>query len=246
MCLQSCAFAHIISPTFWWLRHGFLNSRSALLPAYCILYRKHHWKHQQRWNARYSHRVSHICDIWRRWSENTSQIIPFSLKTTSIITENLISPLKCLIGSCTDLNVDSGSCSGLNLKYWLRQKIQTPAGVHPGSVIISCVGREACAADCVGIASVWAWTRKPRWRWFGSCWRRQCARRFGKKEFLLHMHESHFKVSPSYSFPFSLRRPSLLACSGRASARAYARGFWGWNPLELDILQKRYYFRKGE
>ena len=31
-----------------------------------------------------------------------------------------ISPLKFLIGSCTDLNVDSGS----NLKYWLRPRLQ--------------------------------------------------------------------------------------------------------------------------
>ena len=87
------------------------------------------------WNAWYSHRVSHTCEIWRHWSENTSQLIPFSLKTTSIITEILIGPLKYLIGSCTDLNVDSGS----NLTYWLRHllrlrpKIQTPAGVHSGT-----------------------------------------------------------------------------------------------------------------
>jgi len=43
------------------------------------------------------------------------------------------------IGSCTDLNVDSGS--GSNLKYWLwlllQPKMQTPARVHSGSVIIS-------------------------------------------------------------------------------------------------------------
>jgi len=38
MCRQSCAFAYIISPTFWWLRHGFLNSPSALLLAHCILH----------------------------------------------------------------------------------------------------------------------------------------------------------------------------------------------------------------
>jgi len=44
-----------------------------------------------------------------------------------------------LIGSYADLNVDSGS----NLKYWLwlrlllQAKMQTPAGVHSGSVIIS-------------------------------------------------------------------------------------------------------------
>jgi len=85
------------------------------------------WNHQWWWNARYSHRVSHICDIWRRWSENTSQLIPFNLKTTSIITiitEILICPLKCLIGSCTDLNVDYGSCSGQKPK--LRPE-STPA-----------------------------------------------------------------------------------------------------------------------
>jgi len=77
------------------------------------------------------------------WSENTSQLFPFCLKTTSIFTEILIGPSKILIGSCTYLNVDSslGSCSGSTLKYspWLllRSKIQTPAGVHSGSVIIS-------------------------------------------------------------------------------------------------------------
>jgi len=52
-----------------------------------------------------------------------------------------LGPLKILIGSCTDLNVDSGSCFGSNLKYRLRlllpPKMQTPAGVHSGSVIIS-------------------------------------------------------------------------------------------------------------
>jgi len=45
-----------------------------------------------------------------------------------------LGPLKISIGSCTDLNVDSGPSSGSNLKYWLRlrlqPKIQTPAGVH--------------------------------------------------------------------------------------------------------------------
>jgi len=29
--------------------------------------------HHQWWNALYSHPVSDICDIWRRWSKNTSQ-----------------------------------------------------------------------------------------------------------------------------------------------------------------------------
>jgi len=37
MCLQSCAFAHIIGPTFSWLRQGFLNSRTALSLTHCIL-----------------------------------------------------------------------------------------------------------------------------------------------------------------------------------------------------------------
>jgi len=50
-----------------------------------------------------------------------------------------LGPLKISIGSCTDLSVDSGS--GSNLKYWLRlllqPKMQTPAGVHSGFVIIS-------------------------------------------------------------------------------------------------------------
>ena len=61
-----------------------------------------------------------------------SELIPFCLTTTSIVTEILMGPWKILIGSCTDLNADSGSCSGLNLKYWLRlqlllrSKIQTP------------------------------------------------------------------------------------------------------------------------
>jgi len=46
-----------------------------------------------------------------------------------------VGPAKILIGSCTDINVDSGS----NLKYWLRlrlllqPKMQTPAGVHSGT-----------------------------------------------------------------------------------------------------------------
>ena len=31
--------------------------------------------------------VSHFCDIWWHWPENTSQLIPFCLTTTSIITE---------------------------------------------------------------------------------------------------------------------------------------------------------------
>ena len=95
------------------------------------------------WNTRYSHPVSHCCDIWRHWPENPSQLLPFCLTTTSIITE--ITPLNILIGSCTDLHVDSGSvscsvsCSGSNLKYWLRllllfqPKMQTPAGVHYGT-----------------------------------------------------------------------------------------------------------------
>ena len=49
----------------------------------------------------------------------------------------LHTPSKILIGSCTHLNVDSGSCSCWNLNYWLRllprPKIQTPAGVHSGT-----------------------------------------------------------------------------------------------------------------
>jgi len=50
-----------------------------------------------------------------------------------------LGPLKLLIGCCTDFNVDSGSCSGSNLKFWLQlqPKMQTPAGVHSGSVMIS-------------------------------------------------------------------------------------------------------------
>ena len=48
-----------------------------------------------------------------------------------------LGPLKILTGSCTDLNADSGSCSGSNLKYWLRlllqPKTQTPAAVHTGT-----------------------------------------------------------------------------------------------------------------
>jgi len=83
--------------------------------------------------------VSHCCDIWLRWSENTPQLIPFCLQTISIITEIITGLLKYLISSCTDLNVDS--CSFSNLKYWLRlllrPKIQTPVGVHSDSVIIS-------------------------------------------------------------------------------------------------------------
>jgi len=41
--------------------------------------------------------------------------------------------LKILIGCCTDLDADSGSCSNLN--YWLRlqPKMQTPAGVYSGT-----------------------------------------------------------------------------------------------------------------
>jgi len=79
--------------------------------------------------------VSHFCNLWRPWSENTSQLIPICLTTTSITTE--IKSQKFLLGSCTDLHVDSGS----NLKCWLRlllqHKMQTPAGVHSSSVIIS-------------------------------------------------------------------------------------------------------------
>jgi len=76
--------------------------------------------------------VSHFCDIWRHWSESTSQLIPFCLTTTRIIAETrslknfgwLLHRPYCWLGS--------------NLKYWLRlqPKMQTPAGVHSGTVII--------------------------------------------------------------------------------------------------------------
>jgi len=122
------------------LRHGFINSRSALLLALVFCIGSNFWNHHQCWwNARNTHRVSHICDIWRRWSENTSPLIPFSLKATSVITsitEILTGPSKCFMSSCTNLNVDSGSssCYGSNLKHWhqllLRPKIQTLAGVR--------------------------------------------------------------------------------------------------------------------
>jgi len=77
-------------------------------------------------------------DTWRRWSADTSQLISITLTTTtSIITEILMSLI--LIGACTDLNVDSWSCSASKLNFWLwillRQKIQTPAGVHPGNPV---------------------------------------------------------------------------------------------------------------
>ena len=84
--------------------------------------------------VKYSVLLPGVTLLWyiRPWSENTSQLIPFCL-TTSIITE--IRSLKKLIGSCADLNGDSGS--GSNLKYclWLllQPKMQTPARVHSGS-----------------------------------------------------------------------------------------------------------------
>jgi len=66
--------------------------------------------------------------IWRRCSENTSQFIPFCLTTTSIITKIWIGPLTILISSCTDLHVDSGSCSNFTVKQKSprnAQKIKT-------------------------------------------------------------------------------------------------------------------------
>ena len=51
--------------------------------------------------------------------------------------KNFKSSLKILIGSRTDLNVNSSSCSNSNQKYWLRlllwPKMQTPAGVDSGT-----------------------------------------------------------------------------------------------------------------
>jgi len=47
--------------------------------------KKPNW--QPWWNARYSHPVAHFCDIRQCWSENTSQLIPFCLTTTSFIAE---------------------------------------------------------------------------------------------------------------------------------------------------------------
>ena len=49
-------------------------------------------------------------------------VIPFCLTTTSIVTAIFMRPLKILIGSYAELNVDSRSCSyaGSNLKYRLR------------------------------------------------------------------------------------------------------------------------------
>jgi len=82
------------------------------------------------WIARYSHPVPHSCDIWRHWSENTSQLI-FVWQQQAWL-QNL-GPLKILIGSCTYFKVDSGS----NLIYWhqllLQPKTQTPAGVLSGT-----------------------------------------------------------------------------------------------------------------
>jgi len=67
----------------------------------------------------------------RCWSENTSQNIPFCLKTTSIIIEILTGLLKYLISSCTDLNVDSGSYSVSSLKYGLRLLLRRKSKLRP-------------------------------------------------------------------------------------------------------------------
>jgi len=67
-------------------------------------------------------------------AENTSQLPPSCLTTTSIVTGIIRGHLKLLFGICTDFHVNTGSCSGSNLKYWIRllfrPKIQTPARVH--------------------------------------------------------------------------------------------------------------------
>jgi len=68
--------------------------------------------------------MSHFCDIWRHWSENTSQLIQFHSVWQQQSSLQKLGPLKILIGSCTDLNVDSGSCSCL--KCQLRPD-STPA-----------------------------------------------------------------------------------------------------------------------
>jgi len=84
-CHVSCVIAQIISPKFSYLRDGF---RSLELHCYthdCIFCVGHYFETIW-WNARYSHLVSPVCDIWRHSWENTSQLIPFCL-TTGIIAE---------------------------------------------------------------------------------------------------------------------------------------------------------------
>ena len=106
-------------------------------------------------SAPYSHPVSHFCVIWGRCSENTSRFHSVWQQQASF---QKLGPLKILIGSCTDLHVDSGSCSGPNLKYWLlfllQPKMHTPAGVHsstpaPWSSLVTTLQRWV---DCVEFA----------------------------------------------------------------------------------------------
>ena len=137
----SCAFGHIviISPTLSRLLHGFLDSRTGLSLIHCILYR--HWVLKPSLVVTCSvlpPSITPYSDMWRRWSDNTSESVPFCLTNDNNKHhyKNLNRGLfKILIGSCTDLNVDS--CSGSNLKYWLRRllqpKMQTPARVHSGT-----------------------------------------------------------------------------------------------------------------
>jgi len=99
----------------------------------------------------------HTFVIWQRWSENTSLLIPFCYITASIFTEILIGPLTILIGSCTDLDVDFGSCS--NLKYWLWLLLQPKMQTR----------EESTPAPWSSLLSVQysksKWCRPSAWKW---------------------------------------------------------------------------------
>ena len=71
-----------------------------------------------------------ICDDTGQ--KTRRKLIPCCLTTTSITTE-----IMSLKNFNWLLHIDSGSCSGSNLKYWLQLRLQpkmhTPAAVHSGS-----------------------------------------------------------------------------------------------------------------
>ena len=134
-----------------------------------------------------------------------------------------------MIGSCTDLNVDSGSCSGSNLKYWLRlllqPEMQTPAGVHSSTL------------------TPWSslvWINSGRSHFF-RLWLRSCSKilesgsrsGFGKKRESDSCSDSGYNHQSNLNLPMFLlnkllHRPLLLPKlkSDSGSGSGFSQSFW--------------------
>jgi len=120
----SCAFAHIISQTLSWLQHGIINSQTALSLTHCILHRHQLLKPSLVVKCSVlPPSVILLCYMTTLVRKQVS-INSILFDTNKHPYRNINRSLKPLIGSCADLNVDSGSESCSNLA---PDPVRTPA-----------------------------------------------------------------------------------------------------------------------